>query len=320
MLEERRRERRRERRDAEDRGGRRAGAGDETLAEPSDDEDGDEKEHARREHADQPERGIALRLPVDGRLRDPERALELVRGYGEERHAGRLVRVRAAAKTRAVEEIRLEHERVVEHEMPRQLVARAVLRAGEADRRQRRERHQHEHERLEPVPPESHRRNATRSRYVVMSRSPWTPRSAAASRYQPIERAKAPAATSNATARAAPPGRQAVERREHDADRRATRSRVVDVHRPGQPDDVEEDVHEQEPGRDDARAAGGAGRRAPAAAASAGSVTVRTISQWSGSKGHHDQMPCKRQDPASFVTDLLRRLVEPDRDDEPPEQ
>ena len=104
--------------------------GDEPLAEPADEEDGDEEEHAGGEHADQPERRVALRLPVDRRLRDPGGTLELVRGNGEERHAGRLVRVRAAVEHRAVEQARLEHERVVEDEVPRQLVARAVLRAG----------------------------------------------------------------------------------------------------------------------------------------------------------------------------------------------
>ena len=97
-----------------------------------------------------------------GAFATPASALDLVCGNREERHAGRLVRVRAPAEDRAVEEARLEHERVVEHEMPRQLVARAVLRPGEADRRQRRKRDQREHERLEPVPAESHGTDANR--------------------------------------------------------------------------------------------------------------------------------------------------------------
>jgi len=55
VLEERRRERAGERSDAEDRGCRRTGSRNETLAESPNDEHGDEEEKSRRENADQPQ-------------------------------------------------------------------------------------------------------------------------------------------------------------------------------------------------------------------------------------------------------------------------
>ena len=115
-----------------------------------------EEQHAGGEHAHQPERQVAFGLPVARRLRDSGCALELERRNGEERHARRLVGVRAAVEHRAVEQAGLDGERVVEDEVPGQLVARPVLRAGQADRRQCGERDEREHERLEPVAPEAH--------------------------------------------------------------------------------------------------------------------------------------------------------------------
>ena len=156
MLEERRRERTCERRNAEDGRGRGARARDEPFPQPADDEDRSEEQHARGEHANQPQRPVSLEIPVGRRLRDPDRTLELERWNREERHPGRLVRVGTTVKERAIEQIRLEHQRVVEDEMSRQLVARAILGAGEADRRQGRKCDQRKHERLEPVPAESH--------------------------------------------------------------------------------------------------------------------------------------------------------------------
>ena len=84
----------------------RAGARTRALAEPPDDEHGDEEEHARGEDAHQPQR--ASRPPPSSRrrLRDTERTLELECRHGEERHARRLVRVRAAVVHRPVEERR----------------------------------------------------------------------------------------------------------------------------------------------------------------------------------------------------------------------
>ena len=196
--------------------------------------------------------------------------------------------------------------------MPRQLVARPVLRAGEADRRQCGERDEREHERLEPVAPELHRlhRNLVDAAQPEEGRDDQVP---------PEREHKAPAVTATRARDAGPPRRRAVQSREDDADRCATRRRVVDVHRPREPHDIQKDVHEQErrPGRRDTR------RRsrtsAPAPAASAGSVTVRTISHAPWSKGHHDQIPCSgsthpRSCPTSCVGSLIQSLtIEPPR-------
>src|SRR5205814_2282782 len=123
----------------------------------------------------------------------------------------------------------------------------------------------------------------------------------------------------NPGTRRAPPGRQAVEGSEDDPDCRATCGRLVDVHRPRKPDDVEEDVHEQETGGDDAppppeqdesaraRGEGGQGDGED-------DQPVSTV------EGPPRPDAVQRQDPPSLVSDLLRRLVDPERDDESPQQ
>ena len=148
-------------------GGRRgAGARREPLAEPADDEHRNEKQHTRRQHTQQPEGEISLEHPVGRRLGDPGRTLELERRDCEERDPRRLVRIRMPVEERAVEQVRLERERVIQDDVPRQLVPRTVLRARETDRRKRREGDQGEHQRLEPVAREPPHR---RSLFVSMS-------------------------------------------------------------------------------------------------------------------------------------------------------
>ena len=161
LLEQRRCEGSGERRRPEDRRGRRARAGHEPLRGAAEQEDRAQEEQPARGEADPPEREVALALPAARRPGGADGTLHHVRRNRQEGHARRLVGVRAPPVDRAVEERRLDRQRMVQHEVARELVARAVLRVRDVHDRQGGQGDEREHDRLEPIARQLHRPNAT---------------------------------------------------------------------------------------------------------------------------------------------------------------